>query len=207
MKLQVQVEHNTYLESHEVAAYGADEVIVATGSNPDGNGFQRAMPEFDALPGIENGHVTSAEDVMAKSARVGRTVLFLDETANWKGSGTALHLAQNGHKVILVTPAASVMVEMARTNADVQMRQHLRALGVEMHTETMVQHWTGSGAMLKSFGGESFAVKADTLVIAATNTPEDSIARALGLDGIGDAVAARNAAMAIYEGRKRGMAL
>ena len=144
---------------------------------------------------------------MAKSARVGKTVLFLDETANWKGSGTALYLAQNGHKVILVTQAASVMFEMARTNADLQMRQHLRALGVEMHTETMIQHWTGTGATLKSFGGEPFEVNADTLVIAATNRPEDSIARELGLDGIGDAVAARNAAMAIYEGRKRGMAL
>ena len=88
-----------------------------------------------------------------------------------------------------------------------QMRQHLRALGVEMHTETMIQHWTGTGATLKSFGGEPFEVNADTLVIAATNRPEDSIARELGLDGIGDAVAARNAAMAIYDGRKRGMAL
>jgi len=207
MKLQVQVDCNNYLEAEEIAAYGADEVIVATGSNPDGKGFQRAMPEFDSLPGIENGNVTSAEEVLAKSTRVGKTVLFLDETANWKGSGTALHLAQNGHKVILVTQAASVMFEMARTNADLPMRQNLRALGVAMHTETIVQHWTGSGATLKSSGGEPFEVKADTLVIAATNTPEDSIARKLGLDGIGDAVAARNAAMAIYEGRKRGMAI
>jgi len=207
MQLQVQIDRNTYIEADEVAAFGADEVIVATGSNPDGNGFQRAMPEFDVLPGIENGNVTSAEEVMAKAARVGKTVLLLDETANWKGSGTALYLAQTGHKVILVTQAASVMFEMARTNADLPMRQNLRTLGVEMHTETMVQHWTGSGATLKSFGGEPFEIKADTLVIASTNKPEDSIARELGLDGIGDAVAARNAAMAIYEGRKRGMSI
>jgi ketopantoate hydroxymethyltransferase len=53
-------------------------------------------------------------------------------------------------------------------------------------------------------------VEADTLVIAACNKADDSVARELdgsGLDMIevGDSVAARTAVMAIYEGRKRAM--
>jgi siroheme synthase-like protein len=45
------------------------------------------------------------------------------------------------------------------------------------------------------------------LVIAATNVSERDLGDALGAAMIGDAVAARNAAMAIYEGRKLARAL
>ena len=55
-KLQVKVLLNTPLDADEAKAIGADEVIVATGSLPDGKAFQRAMPEHDALPGIERGN-------------------------------------------------------------------------------------------------------------------------------------------------------
>ena len=48
---------NTPLDAEEAKAIGADEIIVATGSLPDGKAFQRAMPEHDALPGIERGNV------------------------------------------------------------------------------------------------------------------------------------------------------
>ena len=43
-RLQVEVLLNTPLDADEVKAFGADEVIVATGSLPDGTGFQRALP-------------------------------------------------------------------------------------------------------------------------------------------------------------------
>ena len=88
-KLQVKVLYNTLLDADEIKAFGADEVIIATGSQPDGAGFQRALPEHDRLPGIERGNVWAVEDVMNRSARLGKRVIVLDETANWKGAGTA----------------------------------------------------------------------------------------------------------------------
>ncbi len=56
-KLQVRVLMNSPMDGDEVKAFGADEVIIATGSQPDMQGFQRALPQFDALPGIERGHM------------------------------------------------------------------------------------------------------------------------------------------------------
>ena len=129
-------------------------MIVATGSMPDGKAFQRAMPEHDALPGIERGNVASAEDVMARIARPGKRVIVLDETANWKGAGTALTLAEAGHEVTVVTSAPAVMAEMARTNADIQLRSRLRELGVVMLTETILREWHGDGATVQTFGGK-----------------------------------------------------
>jgi 2,4-dienoyl-CoA reductase-like NADH-dependent reductase (Old Yellow Enzyme family) len=207
MRLQVKVLLNTPLDAEEARAFGVDVVIVATGSAPDGQAFQRAMPELDALPGIERGNVVTAEDVMARIARPGKRVLLLDETANWKGGGTALSLAEAGHEVTLVTPAASVMFEMARTNADVQMRTRLRELGVKLITEAVVREWHGDSATVATFGGTPERIAADTLVVAATNVSNRELGDELAAPMIGDAVAARTAAMAIYEGRKLAMSL
>ncbi len=206
-KLQVKVLLNTPLDAEEAKAFGADEIIVATGSMPDGKAFQRAMPEHDQLPGIERGNVASAEDVMARIARPGKRVLVLDETANWKGGGVALTLAEAGHQVTVVTPAAAVMAEMARTAADIELRARLRELGVTLRTDSVVREWHGDGATVQSFGGPPERIAADTLVVAATNVAEHALGDELGAAMIGDAVAARNAAMAIYEGRKLAMGL
>jgi 2,4-dienoyl-CoA reductase-like NADH-dependent reductase (Old Yellow Enzyme family)/thioredoxin reductase len=211
-KLQVKVLYNTLMEADDIKAFGADEVIVATGSQPDGQGFQRFFPDRDALPGIERGQVWSAEEVMRREARLGKRVIVLDETANWKGGGTALYLAEAGHEVIVVTPAASVMFEMARTSADVPLRQRLRELKARLITDAGLSEWHGDAATIVQVGGNEERIAADSLVIAATNVPDTLVPQ--GLDhlamahrDIGDTVAARTAVMAIYEGRKTGMAI
>ena len=206
-RLQVRVLLNTPLDEEEANAMEADEIIVATGSLPDGKAFQRAMPEHDSLPGIERGQTWSVEDVMSRAARLGKSVILLDETANWKGAGTALYMAEAGHEVTIVTGAASVMAEMARTNVDPQLRTRLRELGVRMITETMMLEWHGDGATIQSFGSKPERIPADSLVVAATNVSARELSDQLGAPSIGDATAARNAAMAIYEGRKLAMAL
>jgi NADPH-dependent 2,4-dienoyl-CoA reductase/sulfur reductase-like enzyme len=209
-KLQVKVLLNTYFEPQDVEAFGADEVILATGSQPGGHGFQRFLPHFDKLPGVDRGNVWTAEEVMSRQARLGPRVIVLDEGANWKGGGTALHIAEAGHRVTVVTPAASVMMEMARTNADVQLRQRLRQLGAVLITEAAIREWHGDAADVTVFGGKDMRIEADSLVLSTTNSADTALADALAgttvpYRMIGDAVAARTAVMAIYEGRKLAM--
>ncbi len=209
-KLQVEVRLNTPMDAEEVTAFGADVVIMATGSQPAGDGFQRAFPYLDRLPGIENGNVFSAEEVMARQARPGKRVVLLDEGGNWKGAGTALHLAENGHEVTLVTPLGMVAKEVERTSADIPIRKRLKGLGATFHTDAAVKEWRGNAAVITDFASPEVVVEADTLVIASTNKADDWLARELdgsGLDMIevGDSVAARTAVMAIYEGRKKAM--
>ena len=204
-RLQVQVMLNAPMDADEVKAFGADEVIIATGSQPDMKGFQRGLPEFDALPGLEHGQVWSAEDVMAKRAALGKRVILLDETANWKGTGTALAMAEQGHQVTLVTGAPLVMAEMARTAADFPARARLRELGVTLLTEHVMLEWHGDGATVQVNGGKPVRIDGDSLVMATTNVSERWLADDTGSATIGDASAARTAAMAIYDGRKWGM--
>ena len=206
-RMQVVVRLNTPMDADEVRTFGADVVVLATGSQPTAEGYQRALPHLDRLPGIERGNVCSAEAVMAREVRPGKRVVLLDEGANWKGAGTALALAEAGHELTIVTPAGMVAKEVERTAADIPIRKRLRELGARFVTDAAVREWRGDAAVVTQFAGTDELVPADTLVIAACNRPEDGLATELansGLDvrSVGDGVAARTAVMAIYEGRK-----
>jgi len=212
-KLQVEIRFNAYLDAADVDAFVADVVVVATGSQPAGDGFQKALPHLGALPGIERGHVWSAVEVMGKSARLGERVIVFDEGGNWRGCGTAWTLAEAGKQVTLVTPDPMVGKELVRTAADVPLRQRLARLGVRFMVESGIARWTEDGAIVASLlTGEEELVPADDLVMAVANRAEDSLARELPAGGppvhvIGDAAAPRQAPYAIHDGRKIGLAL
>ena len=211
MKLQVEVRLNAYMDADDVIAEAADEIILATGSLPPETGFQKAMPHLAVLPGLENGGVHSTEEIMARQARPGRRVIVLDEGGNWKGCGTAWKLAEDGHDVILVTPDPMVGKELQRTAADFPLRRTLAGLGVKFIVESAITSWSGNSATVQSFlDGRDIEIEADTLVFATANTTENSLATALRDRGvsfreIGDGAAPRQAAYAIYDGRKAGL--
>ncbi len=207
-RLSVDLRFNSYWEAGEIAHFGADRVILATGSLPAETGFQKALPHVATLPGIDTGNVYSVEDVMGGAARCGDRVLVLDEGGNWRGCGTAWKLAQDGHKVTIVTPDALVGKELQRSAADFRLRQALTELGADFVTESALTKWgTGGATVLSLLDGSSREIAADTLVLATVNTADTSLKKALEGMGIaciliGDAHAPRNAAFAIHDGRK-----
>jgi len=207
-KLQVEIRLNTYMDTDDVIAEQADKIILATGSLPRDTGFQKAIPGFDELPGLANGNVYSPEEIMSRQVRPGNRVIVLDEGGNWKGCGTAWKLAEDGHKVTIITPDAFVGQELQRTTADFPLRKNLTALDVEFITESGILNWTGSGALVVSFlSGSEKMVEADALVISTANMAFDDLAqeletRNIAYEAIGDGVAARQAAYAIYDGRR-----
>ncbi len=210
-KLQVRVMLNTPMDAGEIRAFGADEVVIATGSSPARNGFQRGLGEADTLPGVERANVHAVEEVMRREARPGQRVLLLDDVGNWRGLGTAWHLADRGHEVTIVTPDPFLGRELVRTGADIPLRARLARLGVKVLAESVVTAWHGDGATIRSLldGGEQ-RLPFDSLVLATVNRAETEIADELRATGapftaIGDCLAPRHAPAAIYEGRTLGM--
>ena len=212
-KLQVQVRYHTFMEAQDVLDFGADAVILATGSLPAESGFQKFLPEQDSLPGLGLGNVWSVEDVMGRAARLGKRVLLFDEAGGWRGCGTAWHIAEQGHEVTLVTPDAMVGKELVRTAADFPLRKRLKGLGVRFVTESLVRRWHGDGAtLMELLDGSEVRVDADSLVLATTNTPNTMLQDALEetapeVHAIGDCVAPRQAPYAFYEGRRLALTL
>ncbi|MEZ5923441.1 MAG: FAD-dependent oxidoreductase [Hyphomicrobiaceae bacterium] len=204
-QLQVKVELNRVLEPDEVEAFGADRVILATGAEADGAVFQKAFAARETMPGAELPSVATVEAVMAGEMRPGQRVVLLDTDGDWRGVGTAWHLAEKGHAVTVVTPKATVGAMLARVSGDGKLRARLRSLGVRFVVESAVQSWDGSAAnIVDLLGGPTSRLEADTLVTATINAPRRELAEALGdrAVSIGDGLAQRDAQAAIYEGRK-----
>ncbi len=188
-------------------------MILATGSLPAETGFQRALPQLPTLPGIDLGNVWSAEDVMMRAARPGKRVVVLDEGGNWRGCGTAWRLAEDGHAVTIVTPDPLVGKELQRSATDLPLRRALARLGVRFVTDAAISEWTAQGAVaLSLLTGQTEQLAADALVLATTNIADTALRHQVAASGItartiGDANAPRNAALAIFEGRKAGLAV
>ncbi|KUJ78001.1 oxidoreductase [Ruegeria marisrubri] len=212
-KLGVDLRFNSYMDAEDIQAVGADEVVLATGSMPAGTGFQKALPHVPELPGIETGNVWSVEDVMGRAARLGQKVIVLDEGGNWRGIGTAWHLAEAGHQVSIVTPDAMVARELFRSATDFPARRTLARLGASFVTEAAIAGWSGQAAEVQCLlTGERSQLLADSLVLATGNVAENRLAgdlRALGIASyiVGDACAPRLASAAIFEGRKTGLTI
>ena len=213
-KLQVRIRLRTEMTREDIETSDADTVVLCTGSLPSRSGFQRAIPQMEALPGATQDNVCAAHDVLDGSVVPGTNVLLIDDINGWwPATGTALHLAEQRHYVTLVTAAeqAAGQLEYSRT-ADTA-RERFMKMGVETLTATAVTKWQGSTATLVNlYTGDEEQRDFDSLVLASTNIPDDVLTR--GLDGsdkdirtIGDAVSPRTASMAIYEARKLGMNL
>jgi 2,4-dienoyl-CoA reductase-like NADH-dependent reductase (Old Yellow Enzyme family) len=210
-QLQVRVMLNTYAEPDDIRALAPDAVILATGSLPDPDSFQRWMPAAARLPGIDRGQVWSPEDVLRREAKIGDTVILYDEGGQWRGLGTAWHLAEQGKAVTIVTPEAYVGKDIARTAADLGLRQRLARLNVRTHTESCIAEWHGDAAAIRSLlTGDTTRVAASALVMSTTNRAFDPLSGALpGIEThlIGDAAAPRQAPYAFHEGRKVALTL
>jgi len=103
--------------------------------------------------------------------------------------------------------------EITRTAADIPLRMRLKSLGAAFFTESALREWRGDAALIVDLlDGSERELPFDTLVLATANQPFDELLRALadsGIEaqGIGDCVAPRQAAAAIFEGRRLGLAL
>jgi 2,4-dienoyl-CoA reductase-like NADH-dependent reductase (Old Yellow Enzyme family)/thioredoxin reductase len=210
-KLEVEVRYFTPMDEHDIIEFGADEVVLATGSLPDELARQRWLPADTQLPGLESGKVFSCEEVLREQAELGESVIVLDEGGNWRGTGTAWFLADRGHKVTIVTPDPMVGKELARTTSDFKIRSNLTRLGTTFKLESVISRWYGDRAEIRCLlDGSVTEVEASAIVTATTNRVDNSIELALAQAGvgfhlIGDAATPRQAPYAFHDGRKIGL--
>ena len=206
--LGVDVRLGTGAGADDVDAFGADDVIVATGSRAPVTGFQRALPMVERMPGTDRPDAVSIQAVLAETVDVGPRVVVVDDVGDWRGLGTALYLAERGHDVTIVTSAAVVGGGLYHSAADGPLRARFSSAGGTMRPGTVVLSWDGEGATVRSGTGDAEErLPADTLVIAETAVAETGLAdelrrRGIAFEAIGDCVAPRRASLAIYEGRE-----
>lgn len=172
-----------------------DAVVLATGSRPaPREGFVDVWSAID------------------RPDDLGAHVVVLDEDGTWAGAGTALHLAERGAHVRLVTPVAGLA-----WNVSLYVRLSLNALlgkaGVEVRPLRTVRR-EESGVVLEDVLTGAQETLADVTGMvhvgprAAVSDLEDQL-RDAGIDVdlvvAGDAYAPRTALEAVYEGELAGL--
>lgn len=213
-KHQVQIELRREITADEIRESGADAVILASGSKPNRDGFQRMFMHRDALPGAEQANVCTIHDVLDGSVIPGTNVLLLDDLDGWwPASGTALHLARQRHFVTVATASEKAAGKLDNSLTGDTTRERFMKFGVEVLLATSIEKWEDNTATLVNlYTGDREEREFDSLVLACTNTRDTTLADALPgaqmpVHVLGDAKAPRTAHMAIYEARKLARAL
>jgi dimethylamine/trimethylamine dehydrogenase len=206
------------LDADGVRDYGADIAIVATGArwNADGmNGITRAP-----IPGAGEGlaHVLTPEQVMVEGLRPpGARACVIDYEGYFTGAGIAEVLRAEGREVELLTCFDLVAHYCDQTLEGVRLRRRLHDLGIAMHRGSTATAIDPEGVHAADEFGRPFRIACDGVVVVAQRSSDDALHRALlddpdalaaagveGLHAIGDCVAPRLIADAIFDGHRLG---
>ncbi len=204
------------LRAGDVLDYGAQIVIVATGSTWRGDGVQphRCEPLRGADASLP--YVLTPEQVMIDGKRPsgGRVVVY-DADGYYVAPGIAELLAGEGYEVHLVTSFPVVSPESDATLEGDMLRQHLHAEGIRVHRGVTLESVTSHSVSGVDEFGEQWSLPADGLVLVTQRRSDDGLYRALVADGdllrssgieqvyrIGDAVAPRPISEAVFDGHR-----
>ncbi len=198
--------------------YGADIVVVATGSHWAGDGLNGVTHEPIAGADPSLPYVLTPEQVMAEGKGVpGSRVMVYDVDGYFMGVGLAQKLHADGYEVTLVTPHSQIAPYTFFTLEGWQLNRDLHAQGIRLVAEHLV---TGIEAG-KVTGCHVFATSrpvswvADAVVLVTQRVSDDAIFRQLradpqaredagiaGIYRIGDCVVPRIIAEAVFDGHR-----
>ncbi len=187
-----------------VVAFGADDVVVATGSRP-------ARPWWADQMG--DTPVVDVLDVLTGGARPQGHVLLIDELGFHQATSVAELLADRGCRVEVVTPGMVVGQDLGVTLDLEGWWFRATAKGITQTTDTViVGAEDGRLVAMHHPTGASELRGADWIVLAVPPAPADELYLALRAAGVraqrvGDCVAPRRAHAAVIEGHRVGAAL
>ena len=196
----VRVEFGRKADAAAIREFGADTVILATGSRPS----PVRLPSGAVA-------LTLAEAV-DPATPLGRRIAVYDETGDWGAFSLLEHLALGGHEVTALSPLAGLgwRTTIYSTTAT---RKRLRELRVRIvPLRRLVDFREGNLEVEDVSTGDMETLAIDTLVAIRPNMADNELERALSFDGdlplgAGDCLAPRTAVEAVFEGHAAGRSI
>ena len=214
----VEVITGSQLDAQAVREYGAEIVVVATGSRWAGDGVNflthQPIPGADAsLP-----HVLTPEQVMVEGkVPPGKRVVVFDADGYYVAPGLAEKLVADGFEVELVTCHDLVSPLSDETLEGPLLRQHLHDTGIAMRTGTLLTGIQPGQLTARDHVGEPLELDADAVVLVTQRLSNEDLFLELSRDQdglhaegvealyrIGDCVAPRLIAEAVFDGHRLG---
>ena len=205
------------LDAGGVLTYGAELVIIATGSHWAGNGLNATTHE--PIPGADSSlpWVLTPEQVMTEGKRPpGNRVVVYDGEGYFAAAGIAEQLASEGYTVELVTPLDVVAPVTDETLEGPLLRRRLHDAGIAMRRNLTVIRIEPDNVSCETEFEEAIELEADGIVLVTQRVSEDALYHALRADPrladegveavyrIGDCVAPRMIAECIFDGHRLG---
>jgi dimethylamine/trimethylamine dehydrogenase len=202
------------LTAADVLDYGADTVIVATGSSWLGDGSQPF--HLEPIAGAA-GRALTPERVMAgeRPWAPGSRVVVYDTDGYYVAPGIAEALRLEGYEVDLVTTKPVVSPTSDETLEGTFLRQHLHDLGVRFHVGVTVTAYDEDVVRGETEFGDPWTLPADGLVLVTWQASDDALYRELMADpdalaaagiravyAVGDAVAPRMPSESVFDGHR-----
>ncbi len=211
----------TRLDAKGVAEYGAEIVIVATGSHWATDGLSGAT--HDRIPGADPSqpHCLTPEQIMVEGKQVpGDRVMVIDYDGYFMGVSLAEKLALEGKKVTLLTQLGTIAPYMHFTLEAPNMHRKLHKLGVEIvpyHVATAIEPGKVTSAHVYDTEGHASTWDVDGVVLVTQRRSDEALYRelkdSLGMDAlraegvtalyrIGDCEAPRLIADSVFSGHR-----
>src|SRR5215467_12540904 len=199
----------------DVLEYGADLVVIATGSSWRGDGVQPGYPS--PMPGADQGlpHVLTPEQACAGKRPPGPRAVVYDTDGYYVAPGIAEMLAAGGSEVSVVTTFDVLSPVSDETLEGDMLRAHLHRAGVSVRHATTITGIGGGSVTGHDRYGKPWSAGCDGVVLVTQQASRDALYRELasdeaalaaagitGLYRIGDAVAPRMISEAVFDGHR-----
>jgi pyruvate/2-oxoglutarate dehydrogenase complex dihydrolipoamide dehydrogenase (E3) component len=216
-RLGVEVRLSTYVDANDIAAFGADAVIVATGATPRLDGLQVSNPG-ELVEGMDQPHVISSNGLFeGERGELGRTAVVIDDLGHYEAVAAADHLISKGLKVSFVTRHAAFAPRSEPFYVNEAALQRLNRGDFRYYPRTRAITIERDSVVVASIYGSADSnvtekLPADTVVFVSHNRPNRGLydelkARGLEVYVAGDANSPRFLTFATLEGHKAGAAV
>ena len=200
----VQVFPGSEMTADDIAGFGAEHVVLATGARWRRDGVGVNGMERRDLP-----KALTPDDVFA-GAPVSGAIVIYDDEHYFMGGALAEKLAHAGHRVTLVTPNASVSSWTAMTDEIGFLQARLHELGLGMQTGHLLQgQHEGHVRLACVASGRESEIACDTLILATGRLPDDGLHRELvgeprsfAIHRVGDCLQPSSIADAVYSAHR-----
>ncbi len=187
-------------------------VVIATGAR-----WTRALYSSLEIPlgALAGAGVYTPDDIAEGIIPQGKTLVY-DFDNYYLGGVLAEHLAKLGSSVEYATPAGHASAWTFMTNEQPYVHQALYALGVVIHTQTLLTGFEQNSVTLANiFTGHTSAIDFDSVVLVGLRLPDNKLydqimdakesvksAGIKSVERIGDAIAAGALVHAVYSGHQ-----
>ncbi len=200
----VEVYLDSVVDEMQIREFGADHVVLASGStwNRDGTGRWLENP----VPGWDQPSVLTADDVLDGTIPDGPVVIY-DDDHYYLGGILAERLRSEGLEVTIVTPANEISTWTTHTEEQHRIQARVLGLGISIATGHSLAEVRSDSVDLECiYTGQIRTVETSSIVMVTARTPNDALYHSLvdeiDITPIGDCKAPGTIATSVYAGHQ-----